>query len=66
MEPVEFRKYLEDAICPLYPEASDIPGKQVLHILDSGPERRDLKLLASLRVQGFYVIAGVANTTHTT
>ena len=37
MDTVEFRKYLEDAICPLYPEASDIPGKRVLPIFDSGP-----------------------------
>ena len=66
MDTVEFQKYLEDAICPLYPEASDIPGNQVLFILDSGPGRKDLKLLASLRARGFYVIAGVLNTTHVT
>ena len=66
MDTVEFRKYLEDAICPLYPDASDVSGKRVLLILDSGPGRKNLQLLASLRARGIYVVAGVPNTTHVT
>ena len=63
---IEFRKYLEDAIYTLYPETSDIPGKRVPLILDSGPGQKDLKILASLRAWGFYVIAGMPNSTYAT
>ena len=42
MSAKEFRKYLEDLICPLYPTACDHPGKCVLLILDGGPGRNDL------------------------
>ena len=66
MDTSEFRKYLKDAICPLHPEASDIPGKRVLLVLDSSPGRKDLKLMASLRACEFYVVAMVPNTTHVT
>ena len=66
MDTVEFKKYLEGGICPLYPEASDVPGNRVLLILDSGPWWKNLKLLASLRARGFYKITGVPNTTHVT
>ena len=41
METIEFRKYLEDSICPLYPKASDIPGKQVFLMVDIGPGQKD-------------------------
>ena len=66
MDTVEFRKYLEDTICPLYPEVSDVPGKHVLLILNSGLGRKNLEVLASLRARRFYVIAGVPNTPHVT
>ena len=66
MDDEEFRKYVMDCIVPLYPDAADKPGKRVLLIVDSGPGRTQLKMLADLRAIGIYVKAGVPNTTHIT
>ena len=63
---MEFSKYLQQAIMPLYPDSQDIPGKRVLIIVDSGPGRYDRDMLAALRSRGFYLMAGVPNTTHVT
>ena len=63
MDVEEFRKYILDCIVPLYPDAADKPGKRVLLIVDSGPGRTQLKMLACLRIKGIYVKAGVPNTT---
>ena len=49
---------------PLYPDAQDTPRKRVLIIVDSGPGRIDLDMLETLRARGFYLMAGVPNTTH--
>ena len=46
MDVEEFRKYILDCIVPLYPDAADKPGKRVLLIVDSGPGRTQLKMLA--------------------
>ena len=51
---------------PLYPDAQDTPGKIVLIIVDSGPGRLDLDMLATLRARGFYLMAGITNTAHVT
>ena len=66
MDDEEFNKYVMDCIVPLYPDAADKPGKRVLLIVDSGPGRMQLKMLADLRAKGIYVKAGVPNTTHIT
>ena len=63
---MEFSKYLQQAIMPLYPDSQDIPGKRVLLIVDSGPGRYDREILVELRARGLYVMAGVPNTTHVT
>ncbi len=39
----------------LYPDADDIPGKQVLFKIVGGPGRLDIKSLAELRVRGIYL-----------
>eukprot|EP00532_Pseudo-nitzschia_australis_P013819 CAMPEP_0168210622 /NCGR_PEP_ID=MMETSP0140_2-20121125/3272_1 /TAXON_ID=44445 /ORGANISM="Pseudo-nitzschia australis, Strain 10249 10 AB" /LENGTH=775 /DNA_ID=CAMNT_0008137243 /DNA_START=1493 /DNA_END=3820 /DNA_ORIENTATION=- len=64
MDTVEFKKYLSDSIVPLYPNASDVKGKRVLLIVDSGPGRKDETLLAYLQARGFLLHPGVPNTTH--
>ena len=66
MDAVEFKKYLMDSIVPLYPNASDVYGKRVLLIVDSGPGRKDEGLLAFLRARGILLHPGVPNTTHVT
>lgn len=48
MDDDEFAKYVKNNIMPLYPDALDIPGKQVMVKLDSGPGRCNLLLLAEL------------------
>jgi len=66
MDTVEFKKYLSDSIVPLYSNASDVKGKRVLLIVDSGPGRKDETLLAYLRARRFLLHPGVPNTTHVT
>ena len=66
MDSVEFSKYLQQAIIPLYPDSQDIPGRTVILIVDSVPGRNDRDMIAALRARGFYHVAGVPNTTHVT
>ena len=63
---VEFSKYLQTSVMPFYPDAKYNPGKRVLIIVESGTVRLDLEILATLRARGFYLMAGVPNTTHVT
>ena len=51
---------------PLYPYAQETPCKIFLIIFNNGPVRLDLDMLATLRARGFYLMAGVPNTTHVT
>ena len=53
-------------IVPLYPDSSDKLDKRVAIIVDSGPDRVNAEMLAKLRIQGFYLIPGIPNTTHVT
>jgi hypothetical protein len=62
----ELKKYLTQAIMPLYPDAADIPGKRVIIKIDSGPGRTNESMLAELRVKGFYLLPGLPNSTHVT
>ena len=66
MDSTEFRIFIEDAIVPLYPNASEQDGKRVLLILDSGPGRKGDGLLSFLAARGFHLLPGVPNTTHVT
>ena len=64
MGDVEFSKYLQKFVMPLYPDAQGTPGKRVLIIVDSGPGRIDLDMLATLRARVFYLMVDVPNTTN--
>ena len=66
MDVEEFNKYVMECIVPLYPDAEDKPGKRVLLLVDSGPGRTQVEMLARLRRIGIYVKPGVPNTTHIT
>ncbi|OEU17850.1 hypothetical protein FRACYDRAFT_238278 [Fragilariopsis cylindrus CCMP1102] len=63
---VELCKYVENCIVPLYPDAEDVAGKRVLLIVDSGPGRIQVEMLARLKLKGIYLKPGVPNTTHIT
>ncbi len=63
MDDTEFEKYMKNNIMPLFPGALDIPGKQGLVKVDSGPGRCNVELLAELCTQGWYLYPGVPNTT---
>ncbi len=39
MTDVEFKKYIDISIIPLFPKLEDTPGKRVLLMVDSGPGR---------------------------
>jgi hypothetical protein len=39
MTDVEFKKYIDISIIPLFPKLEDTPGKRVLLKVDSGPGR---------------------------
>jgi hypothetical protein len=64
MDDEEFKKYLMNLIVPLYPDAKDRPGKNVILKVDSGPGRTNLSLLTKLRLLGFVLYPCVPNTTH--
>ena len=51
------------AILPLCPDIADVRGKRVIMKVDSGPGRMNLEMLASLRLQGLYLVPGVPNAT---
>ena len=63
MDEVEFEKYVMNSIVPLYPDSDDVPGKRVMIKVDSGPGRLNARLVARLRLLGFYLYPGVPNTT---
>ncbi len=66
MNGVDLEKYIRNSILPLYPDAADEDLRRVLLKLDSGPGRMNIEMLANLRLQGFYVVPGVPNTTSVT
>lgn len=63
MNAIELEKYMRNSIIPLYPDIADTPLKRVLLKIDSGPGRTNVEMLASLRLQGLYLVPGVPNTT---
>ena len=66
MNATKFRKFIEDAVVPLYPNDCEQDGKRVLLILDSGLGRKDEGLLSFLAARGFHLLPGVPNTPHVT
>jgi hypothetical protein len=66
MNKEEFEEYVKNSLVTLYPDAADVPGKRVLLKADSGPGRKNIDLMAYLRVRGFYFLPGLPNSTHVT
>jgi hypothetical protein len=58
----EFKKYIDNSICPLFPDMEDMPGKHVLLKVDSGPGRNGRELLMKCRFCGLYIYPGLPNT----
>ena len=48
---------------PIYRDAADVPVKQVIMKVDSGPGRSNIAMLTRLRLIGCYLIPRVPNTT---
>jgi len=46
MDKKEVAKHLFATIIPLYPNVTDIPGKPIAIIVDSGPRRVNVDMLA--------------------
>ncbi len=59
-------KILRAMLFPLFPDAEDIMGKQVLLKVDSGPWHFNPTLLARLQLLGFILYPGCPNTTSVT
>jgi len=66
MNKVELDKHFRANMLPLCPDIEDVPGKRVIAKVDSGPGRMHVPMLASMRLQGFYLVPGVPNTTGAT
>eukprot|EP00536_Pseudo-nitzschia_multiseries_P011042 jgi/Psemu1/27677/gm1.27677_g len=63
---VEFRKYFEMSIMPLFPDAQLAKVKCICFIVDSRLSWSDPALHQLMSVKGFLLIAGVPNATHAT
>jgi hypothetical protein len=49
----EFEKYVNNAICPLYPDMEDTPGKPVLLNVDRGSGCNGKELLMKVQFHRF-------------
>jgi hypothetical protein len=63
MTDVEFEKYIDTSIVPLFPKLEDTKGKRVLLKVDSGSGRNRRDLLMKCRFCGLYVYPSLPNTT---
>jgi len=63
---VKLEKYMRKLIHPLFPDATDEDLHCVLLKVDSGSGRMNLEMLATLRLQTFYLVPGMPNTTSVT
>jgi len=61
MDTKEFAKYFFETIVPLYPDTAET-GQRVAVIVDIGPGRVNVDMLARLRIRGFYLIPQVFQT----
>ncbi len=59
MNDMEFDKYIESIIMPLYPDMEDKPSKRVLLKVDSGPGCNNLDLLSKAHY-GLYIFPGLS------
>ena len=66
MNEEQFEKYMYTSIVPLYENARDEAGYPVAVMVDSGPGRMNVVMLANLRARGFYLLPGPPNTTAVT
>ena len=58
-------KYFIYVFSKFFPNSCDVDGKRVLALIDGGPGRSNLEMLAQLRVKGIYLFpSGPPNTTH--
>jgi hypothetical protein len=65
MNNAEFAKYMQNCLTALFPDARDEPGKRVCVLVDGGPGRTNMEMLAELRLDGILLFpAGPPNTTH--
>jgi hypothetical protein len=63
MTDVEFDRYIENSVVPLFPDLADRPGKRVLLKVDSGPGRNGRDLMLKARFRGVYIYPGLPNAT---
>jgi hypothetical protein len=59
----EFEKYIDNSICPLFPDTEDMPGKRVLLKVNSGPGCNGRELLMKCQFCGLYIYPGLPNAT---
>jgi hypothetical protein len=60
---VEFDRYIENSVVPLFPDLADRPGKRMLLKVDSGPGRNGRDLMLKARFRGVYIYTGLPNAT---
>ncbi len=63
MTDVEFEKYIDNSIVPLYPKLEDTKGKRVMLKVDSGPGRNGRDLIMKCRFRGLYLYPSLPNAT---
>ena len=63
MNDVEFFRYIENVICPLFPDMADVEGSRVVLKVDSGPGRWGRELMLMARFRGLYIYPSVPNAT---
>jgi hypothetical protein len=65
MNKEQFGNYMLKCFAPLWPDARDQNGKRVICLVDGGPGRTNLEMLARLCLRGVLLFpSGPPNTTH--
>jgi hypothetical protein len=59
----EFERYIDNCIVPLFPDLEDMPGKWILHKVDSGCGCNWWDLLNKCRFRGAYIDPGLPSST---
>jgi hypothetical protein len=63
MEDTEFECYINNSIVPLFPDLEDMPGKRILHKVNSGPGRNGQDLINKCWFRGVYIYPSLPNST---
>ena len=63
MNDEDFEKCIVQLVTLLYPDAVDIPGKQVIIKIDIGPGRIQINMLLYLKLLGVYFYPTIPNAT---